>query len=161
MSTSTFDPARVIAIREWAGGPPSEQLYKVSASRSVNADRARIFQAITIPEYMETWFSAPDTNADCIRVLGVDGLFSIDGRTEAGSRFRISCEYRVCRRSKLVFSWRQESFPEATSSMVTIRLRGDFERTTVDVMHSGLRSLERQWCEDLWTASLAHLSRLF
>jgi len=37
---------------------------------SVNADRNRIFQALTVPEYIEAWFSAPG---------------SIEGRTEVFS----------------------------------------------------------------------------
>jgi uncharacterized protein YndB with AHSA1/START domain len=161
MSTSTFDPSQAAAIGPWAGCFPAEKLYTVSSSRSVRADRARIFQAITVPEYMEAWFSAPGSIPGYTRVLGGDRSFSVFGPTDDGARFRISCTYRVYRRSKLVFSWEQNSLAEATPSIVKIRLLGDFERTTVDVTHTGISELERQWCELLWEASLEKLSRLF
>jgi hypothetical protein len=36
-----------------------EQSFCINATRSVNADRQRVFHALTVPEYIETWFSAP------------------------------------------------------------------------------------------------------
>ena len=161
MSTSTFNPAPTNAMCEWAGRLASEVSHSVFASRSVRADRARIFQAITVPEYMETWFSAPGLIPGYVRVFGDDSSFSICGATENGSTFKVSCTYRVCRRSKLVFNWRQDPFLKAIPSVVRIRLQGDFERTTVDVLHTGISEYERKWCGVLWEASLEKLSRLF
>lgn len=161
MSTNTFHPSPVNVIRPWPVRVQAEESCGISVSRSVKADRARIFQAITVPEYMEAWFSAPGSIPGYTRVFGCDGSFSICGTTENGSQFKIRCTYAVYRRSKLVFSWKLDSFPGTSLSTVRIRLQGDFERTTVDVTHSELRGFERQWCEALWEGSLEKLSRLF
>lgn len=161
MSTSTFDVPHVTTIREWSGSIPAHGLYSVSASSRVNADRARIFQAITVPEYVETWFSAPGCVPGYTRVFVRGSSFCVWGMAEGGSHFRIFCTYRVCRRSKLVFSWEREGSAMPNASLVRIRLQGDFGRTTVDVTHTGLGEPERQWCGDLWKASLQKLSRLF
>jgi len=161
MSTGTFHSTPIHAIREWPGCFPAEELQCVSANRSVRADRSRIFQAITVPEYMEAWFSAPGSIPGQTRVLGDDNSFSICGPTEHGSSFRISCTYSVHRRSKLIFTWNKYPFPEGTASTVRIRLQGDFGRTNVDVRHTGIKPFERKWCELLWESSLEKLSRLF
>ena len=161
MGTSTFHSTPVNGISEWTSYFPAQELHSVSANRSVRADRARIFQAITVPEYIETWFSAPGSIPGYTRVSGDDNSFSIYGPTEHGSSFRISCTYRVCRRSKLVFTWNQHPFAEASPSTVRIRLQGDFDRTIVDVTHTGIRQFEQEWCTRLWEVSLEKLSRLF
>ena len=161
MSTTTYSPDQVSTLREWGSCFDSEKLHGVSASRSVRADRARIFQALTVPEYIETWFSAPGSIPGYTRVFGGDGSFSICGLAEDGSRFKIACTYRTNRRSKLIFTWQQEQLVQATPSLVRIRLQGDFERTTVDVAHTGITALERRWCQEMWEASLERLSRLF
>ena len=49
----------------------------------------------------------------------------------------------------------------ATASVVRMRLLGDFERTTVDVMHAGISEVCQAWYRELWETSLDKLSRLF
>ena len=161
MSTGTFYSPSVNNLPKWANCFPAVDLSYLTVSRSVRADRGRIFQAITVPEYMETWLSAPGSIPGYTRVLFDHASFSISGPTDDGSSFRIGCTLRQCRRSKLVFSWQRDSLAETAPSTVRIRLQGDFDRTTVDVTHTGLSERERRWCGAFWEASIEKLSRLF
>lgn len=139
---------------------PSASYFSIGAMASVNADRLRIYQALTVPEYIEAWFSAPGALAGRTAVSAGENSFSINWCTPQ-DRFRIFCTYQVCRRSKLIFSWLPLTLGETTSSIVKIRLLGDFGRTTVHVTHTGLTPSDKQWHEDLWALSLKQLSRLF
>lgn len=161
MSTSTFvsQPAR--GMREWTGCSPDQPYLAVSAMRSVNAYRSRVFHALTVPEYIETWFCAPRSIPGSIRVFPREDSFSITYSSAEGERFRVLCSYRVCRRSKLLFSWKHDTQSETAVSLVKIRLCGDFGRTTVRVTHAGLTRFNQRWHQDLWEASLERLHNLF
>jgi len=161
MSTNALagNPART--IREWKRCLPTEHPFGISATTSVNADRNRIYQALTVPEYVEAWFSVPCAIAGRTGVFAGEDSFSISYWSTQHEQCRIFCSYQVRRRSKLVFTWQHFTTTEATSSMVKIRLLGDFGRTTVHVMHVGLALSDQQWHEGLWASSLEKLSKLF
>jgi uncharacterized protein YndB with AHSA1/START domain len=161
MSTNTLagNPART--IREWKRCLPTEHPFGISATTSVNADRNRIYQALTVPEYIEAWFSVPCAIAGRTGVFAGEDSFSISYWCTQHEQRRILCSYQVRRRSKLVLTWQHFTPAEATSSMVKIRLLGDFGRTTVHVTHVGLALSDQQWHEGLWSSSLQKLSKLF
>jgi uncharacterized protein YndB with AHSA1/START domain len=128
---------------------------------SVKADRHRIYQALTVPEYIEAWFSAPGAIEGSTEVFAGTDFFSISYSCMQGQRLRILCSYKVCRRGKLFFTWEHNGLSEGAPSMVKIRLSGDFERTTVHVTHVGLALSDQQWHENLWESSLRKLGKLF
>jgi uncharacterized protein YndB with AHSA1/START domain len=128
---------------------------------SVKADRHRIYQALTVPEYIEAWISAPGAIEGSTEVFAGVDFFSIGYSCIRGERYRIHCSYKVCRRGKLLFTWEHSARSDAGSSMVKIRLLGDFGRTTVLVTHVGLSLSDQQWHEDLWKSSLGKLGKLF
>lgn len=161
MNSNVFVANHVSAIREWKSYPLTEHPLSISAMTSVNADRHRIYQALTLPEYVEAWFSAPGAIAGRTAVFARENFFSISYWSTPHQQFNIFCSYHVCRRSKLVFSWQHLTLPEPTSSMVKIRLLGDFGRTTVHVTHVGLTRSDHQWHESFWALSLEKLSKLF
>ena len=161
MSTNPVAGSSVHTIREWKRCLPTEHLVGISAMTSVNADRNRIYQALTIPEYIEAWFSVPCSTAGRSGAIGAEDFFSINYGCTLHTYCRILCSYKVRRRSKLVFTWQHSAPAEATSSLVKIRLLGDFGRTTVHVTHVGLTLSDEQWHEDLWTSSLLRLNKLF
>jgi uncharacterized protein YndB with AHSA1/START domain len=128
---------------------------------SVNADRHRVFQALTVPEYIEAWFSPPGAIHGSTEVFaGTDSFLARYSCVESG-RSSILCSYKVCRRGKLLFTWEHNALSEAAPSMVKIRMLGDFSRTTVHVTHVGLTLSDQQWHKSLWESSLAKLARLF
>ena len=161
MSTNAFPRIPVHIVREWKRYAPTIQPLSISAMASVKADRHRVFQALTVPEYIEAWFSAPDTIEGSTEVFAGAGFLSISYLCLQGERSRIRCSYRVCRRSKLLFTWEHNALSEASSSVVKIRLLGDFGRTTVVVTHVGLAIPRQKWHQGLWESSLGKLRKLF
>ena len=161
MSTNALAGSSVSIKPERRGCSPTELPFSISATTSVNADRLRIYQALTIPEYIEAWFCAPSAIAGSTQVSAKENSFSIIGRCTQHEQFAIFCSYQVRRRSKVVLTWQHCTRAETGSSMVRIRLLGDFGRTTVHVVHVGLTLSNRQWHEAMWGLSLGKLSKLF
>jgi len=161
MSTNALAGSSMRTIREWKKCLPTERLFSISAMTSVNADRNRIYQALTVPEYIEAWLSVPSAIAGRTGVMAGETSFSIGYWCTQHVQRRIFCSYQVRRRSKLVFTWQHSTPTEATASMVKIRLLGDFGRTTVHVTHVGLTLSDQQWHQSLWALSLLKLSKLF
>jgi uncharacterized protein YndB with AHSA1/START domain len=153
--------ANARTMRGWKRFPTTEHSFSTSAMTSVNADRHRIYQALTEPEYVEAWFSAPGALAGGTAAFSEKNSLSITYFCTPQQQFRILCSYQVRRRSKLVFTWQHFTHAEATSSVVKIRLLGDFGRTIVHVSHVGLTQSEQELHERLWVSSLRKLSKLF
>jgi uncharacterized protein YndB with AHSA1/START domain len=137
-----------------------EQSLCITAMRSVNADRQRVFLALTVPEYIETWFSAPGALAGLTVVCRSDDFFSISYSCAESGPLRIFCSYKVCRRNKLLFTWKRDNASEESSSFVKIRLEGDFGRTGVYVTQVGLELSNRHWHQELWESSLDKMCNL-
>jgi uncharacterized protein YndB with AHSA1/START domain len=142
---------------------PFFQPWYINMQVSVNADRHRLFQALTLPEYIETWVRFPGAKAgQHISVTCTQQSYSILGICGDNLLGCIAGSYRMSRRSKMVFTWRKGASANASLSLVTIRLLGDFARTMLSLSHSGLRSeTEFRWQQAFWNASLERLSALF
>ncbi|HXS75412.1 MAG TPA: SRPBCC domain-containing protein [Terracidiphilus sp.] len=161
MSTSNFVARYERLPQEWARSSNFEHAVEVRVTKSVNADRNRIFQALTLPEYIDAWFTAPRAVTGSTAVtMGPDCFLISYGRLEGGTE-RFIGSYKVLRKSKVQFSWKRDHFVETELSLVKIRLQGDFGRTTVQLTHVGLEESEKDWYADLWTGSLERLARLF
>lgn len=161
MSTNVLVRNPVSTIPQWKSYPLAENPFTVSATTSVNADRNRIYQALTVPEYVEAWFHAPGAIAGRTAVSAGQSSFSISYWLTPRQQCKICCSYQVQRRSKLVFSWQHATPTEMASSLVKVRLLGDFGRTTVHVTHAGLNLSDQEWHRGLWVMSLENLSKLF
>lgn len=161
MSTNTFQRIPVGVIREWRRYSPTIEPLSISVIASVNADRNRIFQALTVPEYIEAWFSVPGAIEGRTQVFSAADFLSISYSYPWEERGTILCSYKVCRRNKLVLTWEQIALSGAVPSMVKIRLLGDFGRTTIHVTHVGVTPSNQQWHRALWESSLEKLGKLF
>ena len=135
----------------------------LSFTVSVNADRRRIFQVLTIAEYMETWLQVPGCHKESpIHVASDPKGFHVQYIDETGSPTVLVGSYQTYRTSKTNVLWHRKGAFESRPSFVKIRLDGDFERTTLTLTHSGLHSEEdRHWHAQLWERSLQKLSSLF
>jgi uncharacterized protein YndB with AHSA1/START domain len=137
-------------------------LPSVQVSVSVATDRQRLFQMLTVAEYMEAWLAVPDLSTDShVTVTSAPDCFRIDHFRSRQADFSITAQYRMCRRGKIQFSWRKDCGHGSASSLVLIRLCGDFGRTTVVLRHTLLSSSEQAWHQDLWENSLRKLQLLF
>ena len=161
MSTSAIAVKPVRTIREWKRSSPTVEPVSISVMASVHADRHRIYQALTVPEYIETWFSAPGALPGRTEVCAQEHFISISYSCKVGERCGVLCSYKVRRRNKLLFTWEHNAFSETPWSMVRIRLLGDFERTTVHLTHVGLTLVNQRWHQELWASSLGNLAKLF
>jgi len=135
----------------------------LSFSVSVNADRRRIFHVLTIAEYMETWLLVPNRHHESpIHVASDPKGFNVQFLDEKGTPTTLVGSYQTYRTSKTNVLWHKASVRKSDLSMVKIRLNGDFERTTLSLTHSGLKSAEElHWHWQLWKRSLEKLSSLF
>ena len=161
MSTSDFAARYDRPALEWARRTGLEDGVEVSVQRSINADRNRLFQALTVPEYIDTWFVAPDAVSGTTAVTKGPNCFVVSYCSLDGSDKRFVGSYKVFRRGKVQFAWRQHAYGETSSSLVRIRLDGNFERTTVHLTHLGIVQEEQSHYSVLWQASLERLASLF
>ena len=140
---------------------------RIALQMNVHADRRRIFDALTLPEYIETWLSLPCAHSDCRTVASqTDSFYRLDHYAADGLDLSITGSYRVCRRGKMFFSWRKSRACDGSAllpeSSVMIRLYGDFSRSTLCFSHAGYFSNdEYYWHSELWKRSLKKLQQLF
>ena len=153
-------PVSASQVRNASGPSPVESL--LALTMSVNADRQRIFQALTLPEYVEAWI-APSGECRQRRAVSVtpEG-FRIEVPDSRSPDSSIRGSYLTLRRSKLIFTWQKGWPSDAPMSMVTIRLNGDFDRTEIVLNHAGLSCRrEYEWHRTFWHESIRRLSSLF
>lgn len=163
MSTHVL-PQRPALRRNYGGAFRStNNAWDVAITVSVNADRHRIFHALTVPEYMETWICLPGAQSNHnVAVTRMPGSYRIDHFGAQGLERSFTGSYLFCRRSKMLFTWNRNLAIDAPESLVLIRLCGDFARTSVSLSHCGLISrVEYLWQQSFWEASLAKLRSLF
>jgi uncharacterized protein YndB with AHSA1/START domain len=141
----------------------SSSIPDVSVSVSVRAERQRLFQMFTIAEYLEAWLVIPESRAESrLSVTSASDWFRIDHFRSQQLDCSITGLYRTCRRGKLDLTWRKDTPHVCSTSEVSVRLCGDFARTTVSLRHANLFSNhERNWHRDFWERSLHRLCSLF
>lgn len=134
----------------------------LALSMRVNADRQRIFQALTLPEYVEAWI-APSGEGRQRRAVSISPEgFHIEIPDSLSPDSNIRGSYLTRRRSKLIFTWQKGWSLDAPTSMVTIRLNGDFDCTEIVLNHAGLSCRrEYEWHQTFWHESIRRLSSLF
>jgi uncharacterized protein YndB with AHSA1/START domain len=168
-ATAILTPKKVIG--------PKRQLEAQEGRRSLNrsialrveigADRRRIFDALTVPEYIETWLSLPCRHSECRTIASqADHCYRLDHYAADKLELSITGSYRACRRGKVFFTWCKSDArlePESVfESLVRIRLYGAFAKSTLCLSHTGIFSeTEYRWHRELWNRSLAKLQSLF
>jgi hypothetical protein len=137
-------------------------LHSLSSAIHLLGDTHRIFQAITIPEFLEAWICIPCNEQNCrSRVELVGESLAVRHICPSGRKVSIFLDFIVRRRRRLLISWRTDSFSSSPPSQVTIHLCGAFEKTLLSLHHTGFRSEdEKAWHHALWTSSLEKLNRL-
>lgn len=167
IATALFDPETPSVSIGGSGAREFVREQKIAMQVEVSADKRRIFEALTLPEYIEAWFSLPCGHSNCQTFAAqADKSFQLDHYVSGDLNLRITGSYRTCRRGKMAFTWRKTRLLNEQSSMseslVLIRLRGAFARSTVHLSHTGLFSeSEYRWHCDLWDRSLKKLQALF
>lgn len=143
--------------------PRVGQGSSLSFTVSARADRVRLFHVLTDAEYMEAWLSLPGERLnESVAVTSSEAGFRFANRSGIGSLCTVNGQYRLRRRSKLLIGWDRADVHGNSSSIVSIKLHGDFARTILCLAHFGLENMkERRWHEAFWQDSLKKLCALF
>ena len=163
MSTHVLPQQRRLRPSVGGASRSSNHPWNFTVTVCVNADRHRLFHALTVPEYMETWISLPGfESSHNIAVSRMPGSYRIDQYGTQGIESSVTGCDLFCRRSKMLFTWNRSQVEGVPESLVLLRLCGDFARTSLCLSHSGLSSRkEYLWHQDFWEASLGRLRSLF
>ena len=130
---------------------------------AIHSDANRIFQALTRPEYLETWIELPRDGRNSYLVGWQQGnSYRLDHYQGGRRDLAISGEYRICRRRRMLFTWAVSGDRIASESLVYIALHGNFSSTILELHHRGITSTtEHLWQQEMWLRSLDRLTRLF
>jgi uncharacterized protein YndB with AHSA1/START domain len=134
----------------------------VALSFHFNADGGRVFYALSIPEYIEAWLQAPDT--DDLRFVFnqvAEETFHIDlyrGQTLQAS---VDASCWVVGANQVRYIWKTTSSIETTETLVEMKLLAGSDESVLDLKHSGFNDrAESARCRRMWQQSLERLSRL-
>ena len=161
MRTHLSESCARLAISDLSNRSLPEISSTIHASKSIRTERQRLFQALTLPEYVEAWLIIPGVRHGSSMVTAHQNGFSIRCVDAEEGPISIRCSYQAHRRSRLLVDWKYQAPSIMNVSLVEIRLLGDFERTTLELIHFGLQESVVSWHKQLWNASLAQLSKLF
>jgi len=154
---------RIRFDRERPDKERTDEIRSLCLEVSVRADARRLFHALTDPEYMEAWICLPGHGPECsTAAVRNDRDYAIEHFCSAKCSLSISGSYRVCRRRNVTFTWRVDGEVRVPETEVDIRLRGDFERTTLTLRHSGfVSSFDLGWHGEMWDLSMNRLVSLY
>jgi uncharacterized protein YndB with AHSA1/START domain len=168
MSTNPLTLERALSERELSWGERGGTLKGIQPldlviQASFHADPRRIFHALTVPEYLETWMALPDASVNChVVALRVANSFRIDFYRSNALDASVTGSFRIQKQDKLLFTWSKFGESDDVHSIVDIVLQGSVGRCTLELRHSGLRSgSESRWHQRMWSASLQNLAMLF
>jgi uncharacterized protein YndB with AHSA1/START domain len=145
----------------------TNQMYKVwdvDLRTEITADVHRIFHALTLAEYLETWLCFPNANRyGCVEVAQAAKQFSIEvNRTRKSNGFiKIKGEHLVRDPNEIVFTWVKQHGTPIPETIVCIKLTPAFRATDVKLSHIGFVDFkERMWHEDMWRTSFEKLRQI-
>jgi hypothetical protein len=140
----------------------SEQVSDVVLSYQIEADSSRVLYALSIPEYIEAWLRAPESD-DMRFVFIPEGreAFRIDlyrGGVPLSS-IRSSC--RIVSSNQVRYTWKMDSLISTTDTRVDIHVRCSPGGCILGLKHSGFRSSEESaWYDKMWHQSIESLCRI-
>jgi len=130
---------------------------------SIRADTRRLFHALTVPEYLETWLCLPGHPLGCsTAATRINDDYIVEHYCGQRPAIAITGTYLACRRRNVLFSWRVDGDFSTPETRVEIHLQGNFGNTVLTLGHSGFDSAEeRAWHKAFWSASIGRLMRLY
>jgi uncharacterized protein YndB with AHSA1/START domain len=141
---------------------PTERVSDVVLSYQIEADSGRVLYALSMPEYIEAWLRAPNTDSvTFIFRPEVRDTFRIDlYRGEAlQSTIRSSC--RVVSSNQVRYNWKTTSPLGTTDTLVDVHLRSSSGGCILGLKHSGFKETQESiWYYEMWHQSLENLCRL-
>lgn len=147
------------AIFDTAAERESVQSLSVRSSAAFNVAPARLLNALTIPEYIETWLTAPD--ADEVRCSGNPAAgepLSIELRQNRRVSASIFADYKNITAQDLNVRWYLRSRTQTSVTQLRIAIRIVRADAFLHVRHTGfINPAEWSWHQDLWGLSLTKM----
>ncbi len=149
-------------MRDRTAAQTTEKNWAINLSIDVDADARRIFQALTVPEYIEVWISLPDQTGDSVIQAAEEGNGYRLNHYAAGRRtVSIKSSYLFRHQRKMRMFWEKTLEANRFESLVDFRLRGNFGCSVLELRHTGMCSfVEFDWQLNLWHNSLGKLASL-
>jgi hypothetical protein len=134
----------------------------IRASAQFTAAPMRLSYALTLPEYVETWLTAPET--DDVRCMGDPAAgqpLSIELRRNRRITTRIFADYISVQPYDLQIRWHICSRTSTYLSHVRIAIRTVRTDTALRVCHTGFTNPhDWRWHQELWGLSLEKMKIL-
>jgi uncharacterized protein YndB with AHSA1/START domain len=141
---------------------PAQQVSDVVLSYRIAADPARVLYALSMPEYIEAWLTAPDPE-----------ISRFDFHPEARNAFRLdlyrgeelqstvisSCS--IVSANQVRYHWKTISPAGLAETLVEMHLRPNPGGCILGLKHSGFKdAAESAWFDRMWRQSLDRLCGL-
>jgi len=153
--SALLDPGMIAAI-------PGQHDRDVALSFKFNADSSRVFYALSIPEYIEAWLQAPDTDElrFVFNQVGEE-TFRIDLYRGPSLQASIDGSCWVVGANQVRYMWKTTSPMGTTETMVDMKLLSGSGGCVLALKHSGFRDqAESSRCSRMWHQSLERLGRI-
>jgi uncharacterized protein YndB with AHSA1/START domain len=150
------------AHRKSAVHGESATQFVVRDSAAFKVAPSRLFYALTLPEYIETWLTPPD--ADEVRCAGnpTGGeALSIQLRCNGRAANSILADYKRISMRELHIRWYIQSPAHVHASHLRISIRTVRADAHLRIRHSGfVNPSEWGWHQELWGLSLVKMQML-
>ncbi len=105
-ATTLFPPQSSFRGTRETNPRPNVHERQIAMRTTLRADKRRIFDALTLPEYRETWLCLPCSHSNCRTTASQTGShFRFDHYVAGALDLSITGCYQACRRSKMSFTW--------------------------------------------------------
>lgn len=134
----------------------------IALSFRFHADAGRVFYALSIPEYIETWLQAPHTGGLHFVFNSVaQETFRIELYRGESLQAIIHGLCRVAGANQVRYVLKTTGLSGISETFVDMKLLCDSAACVLALKHSGFKDTnESVWCLEMWNRSLERLSRL-
>lgn len=141
---------------------PNQLGSDIALAFRIEADSSRVLYALSMPEYIEAWLGAPDSEELQLVFNPVtQEAFRIDLYRAQALQACIHSSCRVVSANQVRYNWKTTSPIGATETVVDMQLRRSSGGCILGLKHSGFKNtVESAWCCKMWRQSLERLGRL-
>lgn len=141
---------------------PRQHVRDVVLSLKIEADRNRVLNALSIPEYIEAWLQTPNSEELHFVFNPVkQEAFHIDLYRAEALRKSIDSTCHVVSANRVIYTWKTTSPVGTTETLVEMQLLCCSGGCILGLKHIGFKdTVESVWCWKMWQQSLERLSKL-
>jgi len=151
-----------VSAHSWPSSWRDELLTLHLRSR-VSVEQQRLFNAFTLPEYVELWLAPPSARVRCRSASGLGSTmeFSLHNTAHDQACSIKAIYYFLNEPSRIVIGWKKDDLSSSLETIVSIDLFTRGETTLLSLVQSGFDSARsRAWHEMFWRSKLAKLQSI-